>query len=143
MSGQGRSLRRDAFHQVAVADQGIGHVVDDGLPGAVVAAGEEALGDGHADRVGGALAEGTRGRFDARCAEGFRVAGRPGAPLAEGLELVERQVVAIEVQKRIDEHRAVAGRKHEAVAVGPLRVLRVVAEMLLPKHVGHGRGPHG
>src|SRR3978361_1142311 len=47
-------------------------------------------------------------------------AGRQRAPLAELLQLVQRQVVAREVQDAVEEHRAVAGAEDEAVAVGPL-----------------------
>ena len=35
-----------------------------------------------------------------------------------------------------------SGGEGEAVAIEPLRVLRVVLEEFLPKHVGHGGGAH-
>jgi hypothetical protein len=51
------------------------------------------------------------------------MAGRQRAELAEALDLVERHVgVAGEMQQRIEQHRAVAGRQHEAVAVRPVRI---------------------
>ena len=56
----------------------------------------------------------------------WRISGWPGvlrAPLPELLELVEREVVAGEVQHRVEEHRRVARGEHEAVAVRPLRVV--------------------
>ena len=34
-------------------------------------------------------------------------------------------------------------RKNEPVPVWPLRIRRVVLKEPVPKHVGHGRGPHG
>ena len=48
------------------------------------------------------------------------------AELAEMLDLIDRHVlVAGEVEERIEQHRAVAGRQDEAVAVGPVRVFRI------------------
>jgi hypothetical protein len=143
VAGQRGGLVGDAFHHVAVAEQGVGHVVDDGVAGLVVAAGQEAFGHGHADGIGRALPERARGGFDARRAERLGVARGARAPLPEGLELVEGQVVAREVQHRIEQHGAVSGGQHEAVAIRPLRVLGVVAQVLLPQHVGHGRRAHG
>ena len=57
-----------------------------------------------------------------RCGSGWP--GRPAAPLAERLEVVERQVVAGQVQQAVEQRAAVAGRQDEAVAVGPVRIAR-------------------
>ncbi len=54
------------------------------------------------------------------------MAGGLGAELAELLKILDRHVrVAGEVEHRIEKHRAVAGRKDEAVAVRPVRLLRI------------------
>ena len=74
-------------------------------------------------RVAEALAERAGRRLDARRVEVLRVARRVRAELAELLDLVEAEVVAGEVQARVEQHRGVAGREHEAVAVRPLRVV--------------------
>ena len=59
------------------------------------------------------------------------MARRPGAELAEIPDLVERHLrVAGEIEQRIEQHRAVAGRQHEAVAVRPFRIGRVVFQEL-------------
>ena len=55
----------DAFHQVAVAAERIGVVVDDLVSRLVVHRGQVFLGDGHADRHADALAERAGGHFDA------------------------------------------------------------------------------
>ncbi len=68
------------------------------------------------------------------------VAGGLRPPLAEVLQLFERQVVARQVQQRVEQHRAVAGGEQEAVAPLPLRVARVVAQEARPDDVGHRRG---
>ena len=60
--------------------------------------GEIALGHGHADAHREALTQRPRGRLHPR---GVSVLGMPGglaAPLPEALDLLERQVVAVEVQ---------------------------------------------
>ena len=55
-------------------------------------------------------------------------------PLAEVLHLVHGQVVAGDVQPRVEEHGAVARGQHEAVTVHPGRVLGVVRHALAPEH---------
>ena len=71
----------------------------------------------------------------------FRMAGGLAAELAEALQLIQRHVgIAGEMQQRIEQHRAVAGRQHEAVAVRPIRMLRVELQELGEqdrRHVGH------
>jgi len=62
--------------------------------------------------------------------------------LAEVLEFLHRQGIAGEMQKRIDQHRAVTVREHEAVAIRPLRVGRVVLEEVVPQHFRDIRHAH-
>ena len=55
-------------------------------------------------------------------------------------------VEAGEVQQRVEQHRAVAGRQHEAVAVGPVRVGGVELQELREQHrgdVGHAHRQAG
>ena len=67
------------------------------------------------------------------------VAGRAAAELAEALQLVERQVVAGEVQEAVEQHAAVAGRKDEPVAVDPGRLGRVMFHETVPQYISHRR----
>jgi hypothetical protein len=74
------------------------------------------------------------------------VARRFAVQLAEALELLDRQVVAGEMQQGVDQHRAVAVGQHEAVTVGPVRIGRVVVQVIAPQHfgdVGHAHGGAG
>ena len=87
-----------------------------------------------------------------------RYSGWPAAlrvELAEVLDVVElhrqlaeRLVVGVdrlharEVQQRVEQHRGVARGQHEAVAVGPDRVLGVEAQEPLPELVGDRRHRH-
>jgi hypothetical protein len=140
MAGQRCSLRRHAFHQIAVAGDGVGVVIDDLKPGAIVARGEIGFGDGHAHAVAEALAERPRRRLDAGRAAALGVAGRLAAPLPELLDLFERQVIAGEVQQTVQQHGPVTGGKNEAVAVKPVGMGRIVFEEACPEDICHGRG---
>ncbi len=138
--GDRAGLLRHAFHQVAVGGDHVRPVVDDAAAGPVVAVGEPALGDGHPDRVRDPLPQGPGRRFDTGRDRRLGMPRRLRLPLAEVLELRHRQVVAGQVEERVEERRAVPARKHEAVAVGPLRVARVVLQVALPEDVRHRRG---
>ena len=86
---------------------------------------------------GDALAERAGRGLDSGGDEILRVSGGHGAELAEVLDLVERHVcIAGEIQQRIQQHRAVAGRQDEAVAVRPFRVGGVEFQELRKQHGG-------
>ncbi len=98
------------------------------------------LGERHADGVREALAERPGGRLDAEVPIDLRVPGGVRAELPEVLQVVDAERVTGQVQQRIEQHRAVAVRQHEAVAVGPVGMARVVLEVVAPEHlrdVGH------
>jgi hypothetical protein len=98
-------------------------VVDQVVAGPVELGRQAALGDGHADAVGEALAERAGRRLDALGVSVLGVAGRERAPLAEGLQVLDRQAVAGQIEQRVEQHAGVAGGKQEAVAVRPGRVV--------------------
>ncbi len=117
MSGQRDGFLADAFHEAAVAGQHPGVVVDQVR---TELGGELGFGNRHADRIGKALAQRTGGGLDAVGKVVFRVAGSLGMQLAEILDLIDGHVaVAEQVKRGIEQHRAVAGRKDEAIAIGP------------------------
>ena len=141
MPGERDGFLADAFHQVAVGGEHVGRVIDDG---AAEHGGEVPLRDRHADRIGKTLAERAGGGFDAGGVAVLRVSGRERAELAEALELVDgHRLVAGEMQQRIEQHRAVAGGEHEAVAVGPGRIGRVEFEEAREQHGGDIGRAHG
>ncbi|CAI1164975.1 Uncharacterised protein [Serratia entomophila] len=141
-AGQRTDFVRDAFHHAAVAHEGVGVVVDDVVAGAVELGAEGAFGDGEADGVGDALAERAGGGFNAGGIAVFRVARGFGVQLAEVFQLAHRQVVAGEVQQAVNQHGAVAVGEHEAVAVSPVRVGRVVVQVVTPQDFGDVRHAH-
>ncbi len=144
MAGERDRLVADALHQAAVARHAIGEVVDDVV---AVAAIEQPLGERHADGIAETLAERPGGRLDAGRMAIFRVARRARAELAEVLELLELHLgIAGEIEQRVEQHRAVAGRQHEAVAVGPIGVRGVELQEAREQHggdIGHAHGHAG
>ena len=140
VAGERGGLAADALHHAAVAGEHVGVVVHD--LGAE-RGGQEALGQGHAHAVGHALAQRPGGGLDAGGVAELGVAGRAAAPLTEGLEVVQAQVVAGEVQHGVEQHAGVARRQHEAVTVRPGGIGRVVAQMPREQRVGDARGAHG
>ena len=142
-AGQCAGFVADAFHQAAVAHKHIGVVINDGVTGAVEFGGQLLFGQRHAHRVGEALAERAGGGLDTRCHAHFRVARRLAVHLAEVAQLAHRQVIAHEVQHRIQQHRSVAVAEHEAITIGPVRIAGVVLEVTAPQRHGYFCHAHG
>src|SRR6185437_6589914 len=113
----------DTFHQIAVRRDDISLVIDDFV---AEGRGEMFLGNGHADRIRKPLSERTSGGLDARRMAIFGMSGSIRAELAKALDLINRhRFVAGEIEQGVDQHRTVAGREHEAIAVGPGWIGRV------------------
>ena len=118
MPGELAGLVADPLHQVAVARERVGAVVDQlrAEAGAQVAFGER-----HADRVREPLAERPGGGLDAGRMAVFRMARGARAELAEALQLLDvHGRIAGQMEQRVEQHRAVARRQHEAIAIGPV-----------------------
>ena len=71
------------------------------------------------------------------------MAGSLGMKLAEALDFLHRQVIAGEVQQGVNQHRAVPIGQYEPVAVSPLGIGRIVAQMMNPQNLGYFRHAHG
>ena len=145
MAGERAGLVAGALHEVAVAAEDEGAVVDglEAAVGGVDARREHPLREGHADGRGEALAERTCRRLDAGRVAVFGMAGGEAAELAELADVVERDAVAGKVEQTVEEHAAVAAGEDEAVAVRPRRILRVVLEVLEPEDRRDVREAHG
>ena len=138
--GQRAGLVRDSFHQAAVAEEHPGAVIDHVEAGAIELGGEPLLRERHAHGIRQPLAERPGGGLDAEVRLVLGMAGGMRTQLPERLQVVDRQRVAGQVQQRVQQHRAVAVREHEAVAVGPLRIAGIVAQVVAPqdlRDVGH------
>ena len=106
-------------------------VVDDRLL-AVVDRGQVRLGDRQADAVAEPLAERAGRHLDPGRVVVLGMPGRPASELPERPQVVEGEVVARQVQQRVEQGRTVAGREHEPVAVEPVGVGRVEAQVARP-----------
>ncbi len=116
--------------------------LDDLVPGAVEALREPALGEGHPHAHRDALAQRAGGALDPRRMPVLGVARRRGAPLAEGADVVLVDVVAAQMEQRVEEHGRVPRRQDEAVAIRPHGVLRVVAQVAVEEDVPERRQRH-
>ena len=144
MTGERSRLVADAFHEAAIAGDGVGPVVDGPVAEARI---QQALGQRHADGVAEPLAERSRRRLDPGGVAEFRMAGRAAAELAEVLQLLHRHVlIAGEIQQGVEQHGAVPGGEHETVAVRPVGTQRIEREEAREQHrgnVGHAHGHAG
>ena len=155
MAGERCRLRPHTLHQTAVAAHRVDRVVEEVEAGLVVAARKPALADRHPDTGRDALTERPRRGLDARHPVILRMAWRLAAQLAEALDVVERHrglaqalVLGVdgprarEIEHRPQQHRRMPVRKHETVAVGPDRVLRVETHDPVPECVHKRRQRH-
>jgi hypothetical protein len=117
-------------------------VIHDRMSGPVEPGREVGLRDRHSDRGGKPLAEGARRHLRPGGMPALRMAGCFAPPLAEGLQVVEREVVSGEIKEGIEEHRGVPGGQNEAVPVGPERIGRIVPQISRPEGEGRGGRPH-
>ena len=121
-------------------------VVDDVVAGAVEFGGQEFFSQCHAHRVGDALAQRAGGGFHAGGDAHLGVTSGFAVQLAEVFQLAHGQVVACQVQQSVNQHGTVAVGQHKAVAVGPMWVARVVAQVFTPQghsNIGHAHGCAG
>ena len=54
--------------------------------------------------------------------------------LTKTLNIVDRNVVAAQVQPGIEEHAAVPGGKNEVVAIDPARLIWIMSEQITVEH---------
>ena len=133
---QGAHFVRNAFHHAAVAQERIGEVVNDVVARTVELCRQGLLSNRHTHGIRNALTQRTGSGFNASGVAHFRVTWSFGVQLTEIFQLFDWQIVASEVQQAVDQHRAMAVRQHETVAVCPCRVLRVVVKEITPQDFG-------
>ena len=92
----------------------------------------------HAHRHPEPLTQRAGGDLDSRRQANFRMPRRLAVPLTKALDLAERQIVAGEMEQRVEQHGAVSCGENEAVAIEPVRIRWIVAQKPVPKHVRHG-----
>ena len=126
-----------ALHHVAIAAESVGVVVEEWGFGGIEAGFHHVFGDSHADGVGDALTERACCGFNADGASHLGMAWRIGAELAELLEVVDGDRKSCEMEKRVEQGRAVTTGEDEAVAVGPLGVCGRGVQVFQPEDGGN------
>ena len=141
-AGERCGLAGDPLHDVAFAAEREGAVVDDVETGPVEPRRQHPLGDRHPDRVRETLTERPGGHLDPWRHAPLGMTWRARAPLAELRDVVNRQVVATQMQTGVKEHRRVAAREHEAVAIRPVWMRRIVAQVPGEQAIRQRSKPH-
>ncbi len=141
-TGQGAHFVRNAFHHAAVAHEGVGEVIDDVVSWTVKLRRQRFFRDSHTDCVSDPLAQRAGGGFHACGVADFRVARSLGVQLTEVFQFFNRQIITGEVQQAVNQHGAVTVGQHEAVAIGPGRVLRVMVQEITPQDFGNVSHAH-
>src|SRR5271157_3543773 len=142
MASDGGSFVADAFHQVAIAADSVDAVIKEIVAVLVELRSQPALRDGEANRVADALAERAGGGLDSRRKAVLGVSWRLRVPMAKAFDLIQREVVASQVEQEIKQHGRMAIGEDESVASGPMGITRVVPQVPVPEHKGKRRQPH-
>src|SRR5687768_8283187 len=85
---------------------------------------KELVGDAHADAIREALPERASRYFNTWREAALRMSRGLASPLTKLLEIIERNIIACEMQHAVEQHRRMAVAQDEAVAVEPVRVFR-------------------
>ncbi len=109
MPGESRSLRPHAFHEIAVAGDHVGEVIDECVSGGVESRGEVGLGHGHSHGHSQPLPEGAGCGFHTGRVTVLRMARSHASPLPEPSELVQRKAVTGQMQEGVKEGGTVTG----------------------------------
>ena len=141
-AGQGAGLVGNALHQAAVAEKDPGVVIHHRKVRPVELGRQQLLRERHANGIGQPLAQGTRRGLDAEMQVALGMTRRMSAQLPETPDLVHGERVAGEMEQGIEEHRAMAVGQDKAVPVRPGRIAGVMAEKIVPEHLGHVRHAH-
>src|ERR1035437_3011559 len=142
MPRQRRGLGGDPLLKVTIGADGVHEMIDQVVARPVELSREAALGNRHPDAVRESLAERSGGPLDTLGMSMLGVAGSERAPLAERLQVLERQPVAGQIEQRVEQHAGVAGGWKEAISVWPAWINGGGAREWRPQRVGHRRHSH-
>jgi len=133
----------DTFHEATIAQKYPRPVIDDLVARPVKLGREHFFRQGHAHCIGHTLAQ-RPGRCLYRPARlVFRVSGRPVAKLSEMLQLLDRKFfITTQIQQAIKQHRRVAIREYETIAIRPCRISGIVPQVAIPNDFGDIRHAH-
>lgn len=144
VAGQRGGLAGDTLLEAPITAQNEGVMVNDVLESSlVVDRSKVLLGQSHTNSVRQTLSKRSSGHLHTGSDHILGVAGGKGAQLAELSQILDTEVVARQVKHGIQKSTRVSVGKNEAVAVGPLGVLRRIVHELREKNVSDGSATHG
>src|SRR6476646_3422160 len=134
MPGERARFRRHAFLETTISRETKNMLVEN----AMLAGIEMCLGHfrchRHTNCIANALPQRTSGAFDSWRFKIFRMPRRFRMQLTKTLYILDRNVVAAQVQPGIQEHAAVPGGKNEIVAIDPARLIWIMSEQITVEH---------
>jgi len=142
-ASQGAGFVGNPLHEATIPQEDVGVVIHDGVVGPVEFGSQQLFGNGHAHRVGDALAQGAGGGFHSRGVAHFRVARGTGLELAEVLQVLNAHRIARQVQQGVEQHGAVAIGEHKTVPVRPMGIVGIVLQVAAPQDFRNLRHAHG
>ncbi len=134
MPGERARFRRHAFLETTIARQTKDMLVENAMLAGVEMCLRHFRCHRHTNRVAHALSQRTSGAFDSRRFKIFRMPRRFRMQLTKALYILDRNVVAAQVQPGIQEHAAVPGGKNEIVAIDPARLIWIMSEQITVEH---------
>src|SRR5438067_7258007 len=130
MPGEGARFRRHAFLETTVARQAKNMLVENAMFAGVEMCLRHFRSHCHTNRVANALPQRAGGTLDAGCVAKFRMSRRFRMQLAKIFDVLDRNVVAAQMQPGIQKHTAVTGGKNEIVAIDPTRLIWIGSEQI-------------
>src|ERR1700688_1112230 len=156
MPSQRSGFASYAFHEIAARAHGVDVEVKNFETGPVEIRGQPFTRNGHSKAVSDALAEWAGSGLYAGCNVRFRMPRGAASELPEALDFLhgDRQFSqhltvfgdfpnACKIKHGVEQHGGMAIGEYESITVQPLRILRIVAQKLLPQAIGNGRQAHG
>ncbi len=135
-AGQRTYLVGDAFHETAIANESIGVMVDNFMFGFVKFGSQQLFCQRKTHGIGQPLPQRAGGCFYA-CGDAHLGMSRCfGMQLAELTQLVQRQVIAGQVQQGVKQHGTMPVGQDKAIPIRPGRICRIVAQMTRPQGFG-------
>src|SRR5438067_8983170 len=134
MPGEGARFRRHALLETTIARQTKNMLVENAMLVGVEMRSRHFRRHCHPDRVANALPQRTSGSLDSRRFKKFRMPRCFRMELTKTLDVVDRNVVAAQVQPCVQEHAAVPGGKNKIVAIDPARLIWIMSEQITVEH---------
>ncbi len=133
---------RYAFHHAAVSHEDVGVVVNDVQTVFIEFGSQDFFSQSHAHSVGNTLSQRAGRGFHAVGVAVFGMTGGFTVQLAEVFQIINRNVVAGQVQQAVKNHGSMTIGEDKTVAVVEFRVGRIMIEELRPQYFRHFRHTH-